>query len=418
MRVCVVGSGGREHALAVALSATADVVVAPGNPGMEGLERSDVAPERIEADLWVIGPEQPLVEGLADRIRGRGGLVFGPGADGARLEGSKAWMKEVLVAARVPTAGSRAFDDIGPALSYLRALPGPWAIKTDGLAAGKGVLVTGSRDEAVADVRAKLSGAAFGDAGRRVVIEEALSGPEISVIAVCDGRRAYPLDCAQDYKRVGDGGTGPNTGGMGAYSPVPFGSGEIVGQVMERAILPTLHALSKRGINYRGALYAGVMLTEDGPKILEFNVRFGDPEVQVLLPRWAGDVTATLAAAASGALTDDHAADFSKRAAVCVVLATPGYPDKPEQGAPIEGLDRAREVAGARVYAAGVAQGPDGGLVTAGGRVLDVVGTGADLVEARRLAYQAAAMVRWPGMVNRSDIADHTDHTDHTGGNA
>jgi phosphoribosylamine--glycine ligase len=327
-------------------------------------------------------------------------------------------MKEVLVAARVPTAGSRAFDDIGPALSYLRALPGPWAIKTDGLAAGKGVLVTGSRDEAVADVRAKLSGAAFGDAGRRVVIEEALSGPEISVIAVCDGRRAYPLDCAQDYKRVGDGGTGPNTGGMGAYSPVPFGSGEIVGQVMERAILPTLHALSKRGINYRGALYAGVMLTEDGPKILEFNVRFGDPEVQVLLPRWAGDVTATLAAAASGALTDDHAADFSKRAAVCVVLATPGYPDKPEQGAPIEGLDRAREVAGARVYAAGVAQGPDGGLVTAGGRVLDVVGTGADLVEARRLAYQAAAMVRWPGMVNRSDIADHTDHTDHTGGNA
>ncbi len=227
-----------------------------------------------------------------------------------------------------------------------------------------------------------------------------------SVIAVCDGRRAYPLDCAQDYKRAGDGGTGPNTGGMGAYSPVPFASGEIVGQVMERAILPTLHALSKRGINYRGALYAGVMLTEDGLKILEFNARFGDPETQVLLPRWDGDVTATLAAAASGALTDDHAARFSAPAAVCVVLANPGYPEKPEAGAAIEGLDEARGVPGARVYAAGVARGLDGALVTAGGRVLNVVGTGGDLAAARRVAYQAAAMVRWPGMVSRSDIAD------------
>jgi phosphoribosylamine--glycine ligase len=424
MKVCVVGGGGREHALAVALSATADVVVAPGNPGMEGLERSDLAPERIEADLWVIGPEQPLVEGLADRIRGRDGLVFGPGADGARLEGSKAWMKEVLVAARVPTAEWRAFDDPEPALRYLRAQPGPWAIKTDGLAAGKGVLVTGSLDEAGRDVRAKLSGEAFGEAGRRVVIEEALSGQEISVIAVCDGRRAYPLDCAQDYKRVGDGGTGPNTGGMGAYSPVPFASGEIVGQVMERAILPTLHALTKRGINYRGALYAGVMLTEDGPKILEFNARFGDPETQVLLPRWDGDVTATLAAAASGALSDHHAPAFSAAAAVCVVLASPGYPDKPETGGHIEGLDDAREVRGARVYAAGVAGGPGRDLVTAGGRVLDVVGTGPTLAEARRVAYRAAAMVRWPGMVSRSDIADIagvtgvTGLTDLTGGKA
>jgi len=248
MRVCIVGSGGREHALAAALSATAEVVVAPGNPGMAGLACSDVPPEWIDADLWVIGPEQPLVEGLADRIRGRGRLVFGPGADGARLEGSKVWMKEVLAAARVPTAESRVFDELEPALRYLRATSGPWAIKTDGLAAGKGVLVTGTREEARRDVEAKLSGKAFGDAGRRILIEEALSGQEISVIAVCDGRQAYPLDCAQDYKRVGNGGTGPNTGGMGAYSPVPFASSEIVGQVMERAILPTLHALSKRAI--------------------------------------------------------------------------------------------------------------------------------------------------------------------------
>ena len=207
-------------------------------------------------------------------------------------------------------------------------------------------------------MEAKLSGKAFGDAGRRILIEEVLSGQEISVIAVCDGRHAYPLDCAQDYKRVGDGGTGPNTGGMGAYSPVPFASTAIVGQVMERAVLPTLHALSKRAINYRGALYAGVMLTEDGLKILEFNVRFGDPETQVLLPRWDGDVTATLAAAASGALTDDHAARFSAPAAVCVVLASPGYPDKPETGTPIEGLDEARAVPGRRRLRRRGGQGP------------------------------------------------------------
>jgi phosphoribosylamine--glycine ligase len=410
VKVCVVGSGGREHALAAALARTADVVVAPGNPGMDGLERSSLPPERIEADLWVVGPEGPLVDGLADRVRGRGGLVFGPGADGARLEGSKAWMKEVLASARVPTAAYQAFDEAGPALAYLRAVPGPWAIKTDGLAAGKGVVVTADPAEAAADVQAKLSGKAFGDAGRRVVIEEALSGPELSVIAVCDGHRAYPLAAAQDYKRLGDGGTGPNTGGMGAYSPVPFASEDLVGQVMERAVLPTLHALGKRGIVYRGALYAGVMLTEDGPKVLEFNVRLGDPETQALMPRWTGDVTATLFAAASGTLSDHNAPTFSARAAVCVVLATPGYPDRPESGAVIEGLAQAREVPGARVYAAGVEQSADEAghttLVTAGGRVLGVVGEGADLAAARQVAYRAAAMVSWPGLLSRADIAE------------
>jgi phosphoribosylamine---glycine ligase len=407
MKVCVVGSGAREHALAVALSETAEVVVAPGNPGMEGIERTEAPPERLDADLWVIGPEAPLVDGLADRVRARGGLCFGPGADGARLEGSKAWMKELLVAARVPTASFGAFDEEALALQYLRAVPGPWAIKTDGLAAGKGVLVTEELKQAESDVKAKLSGRAFGDAGRRIVIEEALVGEELSLMAVCDGRRAYPLAAAQDYKRVGDGGTGPNTGGMGAYSPVPFASDHLVGDVMERAVLPTLHALYKRGINYRGCLYAGLMLTEDGPKVLEFNVRFGDPETEVVLPRWSGDVTATLAAAASGALSDHNAPAFSKGAAVGVVLAAPGYPEKPETGAAIEGLDDARAVPGARVYAAGVEREQFGGaLVTAGGRVLNVVGQGADLVSARRLAYTVADMVSWPGMVRRSDIAE------------
>jgi phosphoribosylamine--glycine ligase len=406
VKVCVVGSGGREHALAVALAPTADVVVAPGNPGMDGIERIDVAPDRLEADLWVIGPEAPLVEGLADRIRGRGGLVFGPGADGARLEGSKAWMKDLLVAARVPTAASQTFADLEPALQYLRAIPGPWAIKTDGLAAGKGVLVTDRRDEAARDVEAKLSGKAFGDAGRRIVIEEALSGQEISVIAICDGRRAYPLAAAQDFKRLGDGGTGPNTGGMGAYSPVAFAGDALMGQVMERAILPTLHALRKRGIDYRGALYAGLMLGEEGLTVLEFNVRFGDPEAQVLLPRWTGDVAASLVAAASGTLSDHNAPTFSAEAAVCVVLATPGYPEEPRPGGRIEGLDDARAVAGAQIYAAGVAEQRGTGLVTAGGRALDVVGMGADLGAARQLAYRAVGMLSWPDMVYRSDIAE------------
>jgi phosphoribosylamine--glycine ligase len=410
VKVCVVGNGGREHALAAALSLSNQVVVAPGNPGMTGIECVPDPPDRVEADLWVIGPEAPLVDGLADRIRARGGLVFGPGADGARLEASKAWMKQLLVSAKVPTASYQLFDETGPALQYLRATPGPWVIKTDGLAAGKGVLVTSSPEEAELDVRAKLSGRAFGDAGRKILIEEALTGEELSVIAICDGRRAYPLAAAQDYKSLGNGGTGPNTGGMGAYSPVPFAGEDVIGEVMERAILPTLHALYKRSINYRGALYAGVMLTEDGPKVLEFNVRFGDPETQVLIPLWNGDVTPTLVAAASGALSDHNAPSFSAGAAVCVVLASPGYPEKPETGERIEGLGDAEAVGGATVYAAGVdlEAGPGGGghLVTGGGRVLDVVGQGEDLAEARRVAYRAADVISWPGMLSRSDVAE------------
>jgi phosphoribosylamine--glycine ligase len=405
MRVCVVGSGAREHALADALARTADVVVAPGNPGMAGLALTYAPPEHVVADLWVIGPEGPLVDGLADRLRARGGLVFGPGADGARLEGSKIWMKDVLGAAKVPTAASRAFAVLAEALHHLRTTPGPWAIKTDGLAAGKGVLVTGSLREAERDVEAKLSGQAFGEAGRRVLIEEALAGEELSLIAICDGRDAFPLAPARDYKRVGDGDKGANTGGMGAYSPVPSAGDELVGQVMERAVLPTLHALKKREIEYRGALYAGLILTEEGPKVLEFNVRFGDPEAQVLLPRWDGDVAAALAGAAAGKVAGADIPTFSKTAAVCVVLASPGYPEDPRTGAVIEGLERASEVPGALVYSAGVAQGSGELLVTAGGRVLSVVGTGSDLGVARRVAYRAASMVSWQDMLYRTDIA-------------
>lgn len=360
-------------------------------------------PESVEADLYVIGPEAPLVDGLADRLRAAGRLVFGPGADGARLEGSKAWMKELLAGAGVPTAAYGVFTDEGPALEFLRSLAGPWVVKTDGLAAGKGVLVTADRTLAEQDVREKLSGQAFGRAGRTVVIEEYLDGTELSVMAVCDGRTAWPLAAAQDFKRVGNGNSGPNTGGMGAYSPVPAASG-LVPQVMAEAVEPTLDALVARGVDYRGVLYAGIMLTGDGPRVLEFNVRFGDPETQVVLPRWEGDIAAVLAAAAAGRLDDIAPPSFSADAAVCVVLAAPGYPASPQLGAPISGLVGAAALPGVQLYCAGVGGGGDG-LVTAGGRVLGVGATGPDTDSARRRAYGAVSALAWPGMHYRTDIA-------------
>jgi phosphoribosylamine--glycine ligase len=404
VKVCVVGKGGREHALAHVLGRTAEVVVTPGNPGIPG--STPAPPEEVEADLYVIGPEAPLVEGLADRLRAAGRLVFGPGADGARLEGSKAWMKEVLVEAKVPTALYGAFDQVEPALVFLRQLPGLYVVKTDGLAAGKGVVVTESRAEAEEAVRAYLSGEAFGDAGRRVVIEEGLTGPELSLLCVCDGRQALPLPAAQDFKRVGDGDTGPNTGGMGAYSPVPVAPAAVVDEVLDRAVRPTLAALRERGIDYRGALYAGLMLTPDGPKVLEYNVRLGDPEAQVVLPRLAGDVADLLARAAAGALAADESAPaVVPDAAVCVVAAAAGYPQAPVTGDPIEGIEAAEAVEGVVVFHAGTEVDAAGRLVTAGGRVLGVTALGSSLPEARARAYRAVERVRWRGMHARTDIA-------------
>ncbi len=400
MRVCVVGSGGREHALADILGRDAEVTVTPGNPGIPGSVPTPV--DDIDADLYVVGPEAPLVDGVADRLRARGRLVFGPGADGARLEGSKAWMKEVLVEAGVPTAGHGAFTDVEPALAYLDTLGEPYVVKTDGLAAGKGVVVTGSLAEARAAVQRYLSGEAFGDAGRTVVIEEGLVGPELSLLAVCDGTTAVPLAPAQDFKRIGDGDRGPNTGGMGAYSPVPAADDALVAEVMEAFVHPTLGALRDRGIDYRGVLYAGLMLTAEGPRILEYNVRFGDPETQVVLPRLESSLPELLAQAAAGELRDEPR--FAEDAAVTVVLASEGYPGPARTGDPIEGLDAARAVPGATVYCAGVA-GREGRLVTGGGRVLNVVGRGLTIADARAVAYQAARRVSWPGMQLRTDIA-------------
>jgi phosphoribosylamine---glycine ligase len=401
MKVCVVGSGGREHALAHVLARTADVVVTPGNPGISG--STSTPPEEVDADLYVIGPEAPLVDGLADRLRAKGKLVFGPGADGARLEGSKAWMKQVLADAGVPTARYGSFTEVGAAVEFLKSLPGPYVVKTDGLAAGKGVLVTGSLDEAAEDVRAKLSGSAFGEAGRTVVVEEALAGPELSILAVCDGTKAVALAPAQDFKRVGDGDAGPNTGGMGAYSPVPVAGDDIVASVMQHAVAPTLTALRAKGIDYRGVLYAGLMLTPDGPKVLEYNVRFGDPEAEVVLPRLSSDLAQLLAEAAAGDLRSEPR--FVDDACVTVVLASEGYPASPRTGDVIEGIDEASALPGVTVFCAGVGQDEAKRLVTAGGRVLDVTATGATIAEARERAYAAVDHIRWPGRQHRTDIA-------------
>ncbi len=401
MRVCVVGSGGREHALAHVLGRHHDVVVTPGNPGIEG--SVPTPPEELEADLTVIGPEAPLVDGLADRLRSAGRLVFGPGADGARLEGSKAWMKDVLVEAGVPTAGHGTFDDEVAALAYLDTMGDLFVVKTDGLAAGKGVLVTTDRAEAVDAVRSYLSGDAFGDAGRTLVIEEGLTGPELSILAICDGSTAVALAPAQDFKRLGDGDAGPNTGGMGAYSPVPVATGAVVGSLMADAVEPTLAALRGRGIDYRGVLYCGLMFTPAGPRVLEYNVRFGDPETQVVLPRMTSDLGELLASAAGGRLGSVPA--FDDGAAVAVVCASEGYPTSPRTGDRIGGLDAAADVEGVTVFAAGVAADPDGALVTAGGRVLTVTGRGPTVYEARQRAYEAVAEISWPGMCHRTDIA-------------
>ncbi|MCC5951080.1 MAG: phosphoribosylamine--glycine ligase [Acidimicrobiia bacterium] len=412
MKVVVVGSGAREHAFASALSRTADVVVTPGNPGIP----SSVAtpPEELEADLFVVGPEAPLVAGLADRLRDRGVAVFGPGADGARLEGSKAWMKQLLVDAGVPTARHGAFDTLEPAVAFLDTLSGTYVVKTDGLAAGKGVTVTADLEEARRTVAAFLSGEAFGDAGRSVVIEEGLIGDELSVFALCDGTRVVPCGWARDHKRVGDGDTGPNTGGMGAYSPVPEVSAGLVDRVMDEIIEPTVAALRRRGIDYRGVLYCGLMGPLDDLKVLEYNVRFGDPEAQVILPRVTSDLAEHLMAAAEGQLRE--APTLDEGAAVTVVCATEGYPSAPRSGDAIVGIGAAQGIEGVEVFCAGVAAAPgatgkvdphaieDGALVTAGGRVLSVTGRGSDLTDARRGAYAAVEKISWPGMHHRTDI--------------
>ncbi len=419
MKVCVVGSGGREHALAQTLARTAEVVVVPGSPGIPGSIGAQssqetgfitLSPEEITADLFVIGPEGPLADGLADRLRADGKTVFGPGRDGAQLESSKAWMKQLVEEAGVPTALYRSFgaEELSAAFDFLASLAPPYVIKTDGLAAGKGVLVTDSLDQAKADVILKLSGKGFGEAGQTVVIEEGLTGPEVSVFAICDGQKAVAIPtAAQDHKRLGDGNTGPNTGGMGCFSPVPGIGEKEVAELASLTIDPTMAELIRRGIDYRGVLYAGLMLTPDGPHLLEFNVRFGDPEAQVVLPRLKNDLAEILHQAAAGNLRE--VPTLGDESMVCVVCASRGYPISPHTGDEIKGLAQAQEVPGAMIFAAGVSADESARkssrLLTAGGRVLGVCGRAGTMAQARDCAYAAVSKISWPGMQYRSDIA-------------
>jgi phosphoribosylamine---glycine ligase len=401
VQVVVVGSGAREHALAWRLARSpllTELHAAPGNPGIAALGRCH--PVRaddgdgllglaltLEADLVVIGPEAPLVAGVADELRRNGIAVFGPGAEAARIEGSKLFAKEVMRAAGVPTATT---------LSVARP---PCVVKADGLAAGKGVFVCHTSEELDAALRAVQR------LGGPVVIEELLAGREISLFALSDGRRALPLGSAQDYKRIGDGDTGPNTGGMGAYSPVPWlgNAEELVAQVHQ----PVIDELARRGLPFVGCLFAGLMLTESGPKVLEFNARFGDPETEVLLPRLEDDLLDLLAAAAHGSLAG-ASARMRSDAAVTVVLAGPDYPARSDyRGARITGLDDA-ESTGALVFHGGTAA-RDGSLVTNGGRILSVTGTGATVTAARKRAYAAVDMIAFEGARYRRDIAAGID---------
>ncbi|MEA2623473.1 MAG: phosphoribosylamine---glycine ligase [Chloroflexota bacterium] len=421
-RILVVGSGAREHALSWSLSARTDrepVAVAPGNPGMGGFASThpldpmdagaiaSIARER-GVDVVVIGPEAPLVAGVADDLRAAGIAVFGPGRDGARLEGSKSYCREVAEAAGVPIADGRSFArDEHAAIAFARALGGPVVIKADGLAAGKGVTVCATLDEAEAAVLECRP--RFGAAGERIVVERALIGREVSVIAITDGQTTLALPAARDHKRVGDDDRGPNTGGMGAYSPVEDVPDELAASWARTFHQPLLAELARRGIAYSGALYAGLMVTDDGPQLLECNVRFGDPESQALLPRLAVDTAALLLGAATGRLAEAAAAEPivdgripGGLAAVGVVLAVAGYPDAPRFGDPIASTLPRHDPA--LVFWSGVATAADGMLVTAGGRVVTVVGRGPSLAAAADEAYRAAAAITFPGVQFRRDI--------------
>ena len=402
-KVVVVGSGGREHALADVISRDADVVVTPGNPAIQN--SIPTSPLEIDADLYVIGPEAPLVDGLADQLREQGKLVFGPGADGAQLEGSKAWMKDLVMEAGVPTADHGTFTDANLAQSFLETMAAPYVIKTDGLAAGKGVLVTDSLDDAKIAVNEYLSGTAFGGAGEKIVIEEGLVGPEISILAISDGKKAVALSPAQDFKRLHNNDFGPNTGGMGAYSPVPIATPSLVDDVLNNFIQPTITELRRRGIDYRGVLYAGLMITEGGPKLLEYNVRFGDPEAQVVLPRFESSLTDLLLEASRGDIRTTPV--FTSDAMVTVVCASEGYPSSPRVGDRIRGMEEATNTGGVeKVYAAGIKLDEEQQPVTAGGRVLAVTGRGNTIEEARQNAYTGAGKIHWEGLHKREDIAE------------
>ncbi len=416
MRCLVVGGGGREHALVCALLRSPQVeqvIAAPGNPGIAAEPKARCAAvsatdlegllalaEAESIDLTVVGPEAPLVAGIVDRFRAAGQLILGPDAEAARLEGSKAFCKAVMAEAGVPTAECRTFTELAAALAALPA--GPIVVKADGLAGGKGVVVAPDRDTAAAALEEIMGDRRFGEAGDTVLLEEMLYGEEVSVIALCDGERALCFPPAQDHKRLLEGDEGPNTGGMGAYAPAPVLDAEGLERTRTEVILPMLQEMARRGHPFHGFLYAGLMMSPEGPKVLEFNVRFGDPETQPLLSLLGGDPAALFASAARGALAVDRL-ELLGGAAACVVLAAEGYPRSPNKGDPIEGVAAADAVEGVKVYQAGTRREGEA-LHTNGGRVLGVTATGADLHQALERAYQGCERIEWRGLQYRRDI--------------
>jgi phosphoribosylamine---glycine ligase len=410
-RVLVVGAGGREHAIVRTLQrspSAPEVLCTPGNAGIardgvECLPDGDVvaAAREREIDLVVVGPEAPLVAGLVDALEAEGMRAFGPRAAAARLEGSKAFAKEVMKEAGVPTAAHVVFDSYEQAEGQIDCASYPAVLKADGLAAGKGVIIAPDPRAAREALRSFFLDSRFGEAGSRVVLEEHLEGEELSLLALCDGETVVPMASAQDYKRIGDGDEGPNTGGMGSYSPVPDIGPEEALELVERLHQPVLDVLRRRGIEYRGVLYAGLMRTAAGPKLLEFNCRFGDPEAQAVLPRLRSDLLDALEACATGGRLRADAFEWSDDWAVTVVMASGGYPESSSKGDEISGLDG---LDGVEVTHAGTAH-RDGRVVTAGGRVLNVTALGATAAEARARAYEAVERIRFDGAQYRTDIA-------------
>ena len=418
MRVLVIGGGGREHALAwkIADSPLVDqVYCAPGNAGIaEVAECVPIAPGDIlrlrrfarenAIDLTVVGSEEPLVKGIVDSFATAGLRVFGPTREAARLEGSKVFCKQLMQRHGVPTAEFRTFNGPERAKSYLEMIGAPVVVKADGLAAGKGVMVAKTLEEAEAALAECFVVRRFGDAANVVLIEEYLEGEELSLLSIVSGNQVLPLAPAQDYKRIFDGDEGPNTGGMGSYSPVPSVDDALYERLVDEIVRPTVAEIARRGIDYRGVLYAGLMLTDRGPEVLEFNCRFGDPETQALLPRLQSDLLELLWTAARGE-TLPAAAEWSKGPAVGVVMASGGYPGSTSKGDPIIGLEKAWAVNGVEVFHAGTRRGPDRRLVTAGGRVLTVTGLGDTFAQARARAYEGVAAISFTGEQHRTDIA-------------
>lgn len=423
MNVLLLGGGGREHAIGWKLTQSpqlSSLTSLPGNPGLaelgavvDGISPTDVGAvaafaDQQDLDLVVIGPEAPLAAGVVDALTRQGVRAFGPSRAAARLESSKSFAKSIMERAGVPTAAAGAFTDHQAAVDFLKNRAGPFVVKADGLAAGKGVVVTDDIHEATAWVDRCLDGA-FGQAGHTVVIEDYLAGPEVSVFAVCDGREAVALQPARDYKRLGDNHQGPNTGGMGCYSPIDDLPAGMVDWTLDHVLRPVLHQMESEGNAYRGFLYAGLVLTEQGPQVLEFNCRMGDPETQVVLPLLNNDLLEVMLSCLDG---DAAGIDltWSDDAAVDVVLAAAGYPESPRRGDAIRGVATASAMPGVTIFHAGTTR-QEGTLKTSGGRVINVVGTAATLAEARRLAYLGAEAIRFDGKQYRSDIAGLTRGT-------